>query len=63
MTSPKEMEIASQATFENGRWEFSFQACLRSEKAADLMIEMLNIVRPLLAENSPNALGKGESGK
>lgn len=49
--SAKEMDIASQLSFADGRWHFTMQAWCATERGADAVIQILNIIKPLLAEN------------
>lgn len=47
----KEMELSMQTSYSDGRWHVTLQAHLRTMAACDAMINILEIVRPLIAEN------------
>jgi hypothetical protein len=52
----KEMDLAMQTSYADGRWQVTFNGWLGTEKACDAMIEILKVARPLLAENDLEAL-------
>lgn len=57
----KEMDIASQLTFADGHWHFTLQAWLSTPRGADALVDILMLIKPLLAENA--ALPSQERGK
>lgn len=48
----KQIELAMQTTYENGRWHFTVQAWVGTQGGADALIKTLEVIRPLLAENA-----------
>lgn len=50
---PKEMGVATQLSFaDDGRWHFTGQFWTTTERGADVLLDILNIIKPLLAENA-----------
>lgn len=48
----KQLDFASQLSFEDGKWHFTFNAWIKTETAADALIKMIEVIKPLLAENA-----------
>lgn len=47
------LEICTQLTRTDGQWVFTGHAVMHTEEAADSVIKILEIIKPLLAENRP----------
>lgn len=54
MLKPKEMDLAMQSSYADGRWNVTLQAWIGTKAAATALIKTLEIARDILPDAMPD---------